>query len=72
MGQEAADELAFFHELTLPPGEHAVSLRLVGETTGARLLLFDDRVTIGAGEVFQPPLSFDAAVPCLAGRACAQ
>jgi len=72
LGQEAADELAFFHELTLPPGEHAVSLRLVGETTGARLLLFDDRVTIGAGEVFQPPLSFDAAVPCLAGRACAQ
>jgi hypothetical protein len=36
------------------------------------VLLFDDRVTVGAGEVFQPPLSFDAAVPCLAGRPCGQ
>ncbi len=71
LGQEATDELSFFHELTLPPGEHALSLRLVGETTGAKVVLFDDRVTVGAGEVFQPPLSFDAAVPCLPGRPCA-
>ncbi len=72
LGQEAADKLSFFHELTLPPGDHDLSLRLVGETTGAVVLLFDDRVTVGAGEVFQPPLSFDAAVPCLAGRPCGQ
>ena len=72
LGEKAADELAFFHELTLPPGEHDLSLRLVGETTGTMVLLFDDRVTVGAGEVFQPPLSFDAAVPCPAGRVCAQ
>ena len=72
LGQEASDELAFFHELTLPPGEHDLALRLVGETTGAVMILFDNRVAIRAGEVFQPPLSFDAAVPCPAGRACAQ
>ncbi len=72
LGQEAADDLAFFHELTLPPGEHELSLSLVGETSGAVWLLFDERVAVGAGEVFQPLLSFEAGVPCPPGRPCAQ
>jgi len=72
LGQAADAQTAFFHELTLPPGEHDLSVRLVGETTGATFTLFDGRVAAVAGEIVQPPLSLDAAVPCPLGRPCAQ
>ena len=72
LGRADDEETAFFHELTLPPGEHDLSLRLVGETTGATFTLFDGRVAVAAGEIVQPPLSLDAAVPCPPGRPCAQ
>jgi hypothetical protein len=72
LGQAADEETAFFHELTLPPGEHDLSVRLVGETSGATFTLFDGRLAAVAGEIVQPPLSLDAVVPCLPGRPCAQ
>ncbi len=72
LGLAADEETAFFHELTLPPGEHDLSLRLVGETTGATFMLFDGRMAVAAGEIVQPPLALDGVVPCLPGRPCAQ
>jgi hypothetical protein len=72
LGVAADEQTAFFHELTLPPGEHDLSLRLVGETTGATFTLFDGRVAVAAGEIVQPPLSLDGVVPCPPGRPCAQ
>ena len=72
LGQTADEQTAFFHELTLPPGQHDLLVRLVGETTGAKFTLFDGRVAAVAGEIVQPPLSLDAAVPCPPGRPCAQ
>jgi ferredoxin len=72
LGQATDEETAFFHELTLPPGEHDLSLRLVGETSGATFTLFDGRVAAVAGQIVQPPLSLDAPAPCPPGRPCAQ
>lgn len=72
LGKSAEDRAVFFHELTLSPGQHALSLRLIGEPTGAVVVLFDEDVTIGAGEVFQPSLALDDAIPCTGRGACAQ
>ena len=72
LGLAADEQTAFFHELTLSPGEHDLSLRLVGEATGATFMLFDGRVAVAAGEIVQPPLSLDGIVPCPPGRPCAQ
>ena len=72
LGQAADAQTAFFHELTLPPGEHDVLVRLVGDTSGATFTLFDGRLAAVAGEIVQPPLSLDTAVPCPPGRHCAQ
>jgi ferredoxin len=72
LGRAADEETAFFHELTLPPGEHDVSVRLVGETSGATFTLFNGQIAAVAGHVVQPPLSLDAPMPCPPGRPCAQ
>ena len=72
LGQAADAQTAFFHELTLPPGEHDLSVRLVGATSGATFTLFDGRLAAVAGEIVQPPLSLYTTVPCPPGRPCAE
>ena len=72
LGQAADAQTAFFHELTLPPGEHDLSVRLMGATSGATFTLFDGRLAAVAGEIVQPPLSLYTTVPCPPGRPCAE
>ena len=72
LGATGEARQAFFHELDVAPGEHAVTLRLVGETTGATFVLFDGPLAPGAGEVARPALRFDRPVPCPDLSACAQ
>ena len=63
-GQAADDRLAFFHELSLPPGPHEVMLQLVGAETGTTYTLFAGPITAVAGEVVRLPLAVDPSVPC--------
>ncbi len=72
LGATAEARQAFFHELTVAPGDHAVTLRLVGETTGATFVLFDGPLTAGAGQVARPELRLDRPVPCPDPGVCAQ
>ncbi|MBX7254441.1 MAG: hydrogenase iron-sulfur subunit, partial [Candidatus Promineofilum sp.] len=72
VGLDREDKAQFFHELPVAPGEHALTVRLIGETTGATFVLFDGRVTAGAGAATQPPLGFDGPLPCPSDHVCAQ
>jgi len=71
VGLDREDAAQFFHELPVAPGEYALTVRLIGETTGATFILFDGRVTAGAGEATQPPLWLDGPLPCAGSAASA-
>ncbi len=67
----------FFHELPVAPGAHTLTVRLIGTTTGATFVLFDDHVTVSAGQATQPALWpqslwLDGPRPCVSDHACAQ
>ncbi len=72
VGLDREDRARFFHELPVTPGEHDLTLRLIGQTTGATFVLFDGPVTVGAGEAAQPALWLDRPLPCPDRGACAQ
>ncbi len=77
VGLDREDRAQFFHELPVAPGEHVLTVRLIGATTGATFILFDGRVTASAGAATQPPLwpeslLLDGPRPCPGDRVCAQ
>lgn len=78
VGEAVEERAAFFHELTLPPGEHRLLMRLTGVHSGTEHIIFDGPISVRAGEVIQPSLVIDAPVAChapsirAAGEACPQ
>ncbi len=54
-------------ETTTAPGEHQVTIRIVGNESGSSYSLFDDIVTIAAGQVLRPRLNLGYVSDCPAG-----